>query len=123
MLDSLGCECKGKGGVLQVFKDSRVVLVGEKVNDLFAIKEVEMLKEAKVVSTLNLTKADLRHKRLSHISRKGLEALSKQGILPQEINNKLFVYEHCVLGKTRKQNFIKAQHTTIGLLDYIHSDL
>ena len=71
MLDSLGCEFKGKGEVFQVFMDSRVVLVGEKVNDLFIIKGVEMLKEANVVSTLNLTEVDLWHKRLSHISQKG----------------------------------------------------
>ena len=82
MLDSLGYEYKGKGGGFQDFMDSRVVLVGEKVNDLFIIKEVEMLKEANVVSALNLAEVDLWRKRLSHISQKGLEALSKQGILP-----------------------------------------
>ena len=72
MLDSLGCEFKGKGEVFQVFMDSRVVLVGEKVNDLFIIKGVEMLKEANVVGfAVNVTKSDLWHKKLSHISQKG----------------------------------------------------
>ena len=45
---------KGKDGVFEVLKDSRVVLVGEKVNDLFIIKGVEMLKEANIVSAPNL---------------------------------------------------------------------
>ena len=38
MLDSLGCEYKGKCGVFQVFMGSKLVLVGEKVNDLFIVK-------------------------------------------------------------------------------------
>ena len=82
MLASLGCEYKGKGGVFQVFMGSKEVLVGKKVNDLFIIKGVEMIEEANNVTSLNLTEADLWHKRLSHISKKGLEALFKQGILP-----------------------------------------
>ena len=60
---------------------------------------------------------------MSHISQKGLEALSKQGILPQDICNKLSFCEHCVLGKARKQSFTKAQHKTKRILDYIYSDL
>ena len=48
--------------------DCRVVLVEEKINDLLIIKWVEMLKEASVVSALNLTEFDIWHKRLSHIS-------------------------------------------------------
>lgn len=31
MLDSMGCEYKGKDGVLEVIKDSKDVLIGEKV--------------------------------------------------------------------------------------------
>ena len=41
------------------------------------LKRVEMLKEADVVSALNLTEANHWHKRLSHISQKSLDALSK----------------------------------------------
>ena len=44
MLDSQGCEYKGKGGVFQIFMDSKEILVGEKVNDLFIIKGVEMIR-------------------------------------------------------------------------------
>ena len=59
---------------------------------------------------MSLIEADLWHKRLSHINQKRLEALSKQDILPQEINNKLSFCKHCALGKARKQSFTKAQH-------------
>ena len=43
MLDPIGCEYKGKGGTLEVIKDSKVVMVGEKVNDLFVVEGVEMV--------------------------------------------------------------------------------
>ena len=107
MLDSLGCEYKGKGGVFRVFMGSKLVLVGEKVNDLFIIKGVEMIEEANTVLSLNPTEADLWHKRLSHISQMGCEALTKQGILPQNMCNKLSLCEHCVLGKTRSKVLLK----------------
>ena len=69
MLDSLGCEYKGKCGVFQVFMGSKEVLVGEKINDLFIIKGVEMIEETNAILAND--------KRLSHISQKGLEVLSK----------------------------------------------
>lgn len=67
MLDSLGCEYKRKGGVFEVLRDSKVVLVGENVNDIFIIKTIEMLNE---VSTSNLIEANLWQKILSHIDKK-----------------------------------------------------
>ncbi|XP_038885858.1 uncharacterized mitochondrial protein AtMg00300-like [Benincasa hispida] len=123
MLDSIGCECKGKGGVLEVIKDSKVVLVGEKVNDLCIMRGVEMMTSAYTVSSSNLTEADLWHKRLCHISEKGMQALSKQGILPKGISEHLSFCEHCILGKATRQSFTKSQHATKEVLDYVNSDL
>ena len=123
MLDSVGCEYKGKGGVLPIFMGPKEVLVGKKVNDMFIIKGVEMIEETNTVLSLNLTEADIWHKKRSHISQKRLEALSKQDILAQDICNKLSFCEHNVLGKARKQSFTKAQHITKGIRDYINSDL
>ena len=86
MLDCIGCEYKGKGGTLEVIKDSKIVMVGEKVNDLFVVKGVEMVNGAYSVNKTALTEAELWHKRLSHISLKCMQALSKQGVLPQGIS-------------------------------------
>lgn len=77
MLDSIWCEYRGKEGVLEVLKDSKVVLVGEKVNDLYIVRSVEMLNETHTVTTSDLIEADIWHKRLTHISPKDLEALLK----------------------------------------------
>lgn len=117
MLDFMGCEYKGKCGVFEVIQYSKVVLIGKKVNDLYIVRRVEMLNEAYTITEIVLTEVDQWHKRLSNISSKGMQTLSRQGILPQGIN------EHCVIGKATRHNFTKAQHTTKGILDYVHSSL
>lgn len=108
MLDSIECEYKGKGEVFEVIKDSKIVLVGERVNDLYVVRGVEMLNGAYTIAKTILTEVDLWHKRLSHISSKGMEALSKQGILPEGICEQLSFCEHYVMGKTIKHSFTKA---------------
>ncbi|XP_038880520.1 uncharacterized mitochondrial protein AtMg00300-like [Benincasa hispida] len=69
------------------------------------------------------TEDELWHKRLSHISVKGLQVLSKQGILPKGFGNNLKFCEHCILGKATRQDFPKGQHTTKDIFEYVHSDL
>ena len=59
MLDSMGCEYKGKGGVLNVIKDSKLVLIREKVNDLYVVRDVEMLNGAYTITETILTEGDL----------------------------------------------------------------
>ena len=34
-----------------------------------------------------------------------------------------YPFEHCVIGKSTRHSFTKAQHTTKEILDYVHSDL
>lgn len=41
MLDSIGCEYSGHDGTLEVRKNSRIVLVGEKVNGLYVVKDID----------------------------------------------------------------------------------
>ncbi|XP_038891593.1 uncharacterized protein LOC120080985 [Benincasa hispida] len=41
ILDTIGCECRGKDGILEVIKDSK--MVGEKVNDLYIVRGVKMM--------------------------------------------------------------------------------
>ena len=72
MLDHIGCEYKGKGGTLEVIKDSKVVMVRQKMNDLFVVRGEAMVNGAYTVDKPNLIEADVWHKRLSHISQKGM---------------------------------------------------
>ncbi|KAA0059756.1 Retrovirus-related Pol polyprotein from transposon TNT 1-94 [Cucumis melo var. makuwa] len=123
MLDSIGCEYKGSVRRFEIFKDSKIVLGGTKINGLFHIKEVSMNHVVLIVSNDKLTEGDLWHIRLSRISGKGLKILSEQGIIPKGVAEKLSFCEHCVVGKSTRQSFQKADHNTKDILDYIHSNL
>ena len=57
------------------------------------------------------------------MSERGLAILSKQGLLDGAETCKLKFYETSVLGKQRKVKFNSGKHTTIEILEYIHSDL
>lgn len=83
MLDSIGCTYGGSDGTIEVKKDSKTVLTGIKINGLYVIQDVQMVQSALVVSEKGMTSSDYWHKRLSHISAKGLQILAKHGILPQ----------------------------------------
>ena len=123
MLDSVGCEYKGSARRFEILKDSKVVLVGLRINGLFLIKEVSMNHAALTISNDMLTERDSWHRRLSHISGKGLKVLSEQGILHKGVTEKLSFCKLCVVGKSIRQSSQKANHNKKAILDYIHSDL
>ncbi|XP_031741722.1 uncharacterized protein LOC116403917 [Cucumis sativus] len=112
MLDSIGCEYKDSVGRFEILKDSKVVLACLRINGLFLIKEVSMNPTALIVSNDMLTEGNLWHKRLSHISGKGLKMLSEQRILPKGVAEMLSFCEHCVVGKSIRQSIQKADHNT-----------
>ncbi|KAL5538315.1 hypothetical protein UlMin_045684 [Ulmus minor] len=68
-------------------------------------------------------KAMLWHNRLGHISEKGLQVLSKQGLLEGDQFNNLEFCEHCVMGKQHRLSFKVAVHRSKGILDYAHADI
>ncbi|KAK3006060.1 hypothetical protein RJ639_016678 [Escallonia herrerae] len=61
--------------------------------------------------------------RLGHMSKKGMDVLSKQGLLGSKKIGKLNFCEHCVFRKQCRVKFSRAIHITKGSVDYIHSDL
>lgn len=60
---------------------------------------------------------------MTHISTKGLEELSKQGLLPKGLFEQVKIYEHCIMGKAKRNSFTKAYHTTKEIMDYVNSNL
>ena len=56
------------------------------------------------------------------MSERGMQILSKEGLLGGYKINDLEFYEHCIFGKLHRTKFPKAVHSTKGTLDYIHSD-
>ncbi|KAH9779137.1 Integrase catalytic domain-containing protein [Citrus sinensis] len=63
------------------------------------------------------------HLRLGHMSVKGLKELEKQGVLGNDKIEELDFCEDCVFGKSTRHSFKHSTSKSIGILDYIHSDL
>ena len=79
-----------------------------------------------VVTTTHVKEEDITklwHMRLGHMSQKGLELLSKRGLLYGQRISKVDFCEHCALGKQKRSTFGTMIHRTQGILDYIHSDV
>ncbi|XP_038904349.1 uncharacterized mitochondrial protein AtMg00300-like [Benincasa hispida] len=123
MLDSIDCEYKGKEGYCEVLKNTKPILRGVKINGVYIVQGVQKMHSTLVVIQKQPTEGNLWHKRLPHINAKGLQALANRGILPKGIHQSLSFCEHCVTGKATRQSFVKAQHTTKAILNYVHSDL
>ena len=70
-----------------------------------------------------LSKIELWHMRLGHVSEKGLIELAKQELLCGDRVEKLKFCEHCVYGKASIAKFNVGLQTTKGTLDYVHADL
>ncbi|KAH9698599.1 hypothetical protein KPL71_024065 [Citrus sinensis] len=63
------------------------------------------------------------HLRLGHMSIKGLKELEKQGVLGKDKIEELDFCEDCVFGKSTRHSFKHSTSKSIGIIDYIHSDL
>lgn len=60
---------------------------------------------------------------LGYLSDKRLIQLSKRGLLCGYKVIGIDLYKHCIVGKQNGVKFISSMHTTICILDYVHSDL
>ncbi|GKA08192.1 retrovirus-related pol polyprotein from transposon TNT 1-94 [Tanacetum coccineum] len=52
-----------------------------------------------------------------------LHELERRDVLENKGLGKLEFYENCVLGKSTRVSFGRGQHTTGGVIDYVHADL
>ncbi|RDX68445.1 hypothetical protein CR513_52569, partial [Mucuna pruriens] len=107
-------------GKWKLTKGNLVVDRGEKIPKLYWTKAL-VAKDS--VNAMDM-EASLWHRRLSHISEKRLNCLTKKDILPGLKNAKLEKYSHCMAGKQTRVSFKK--HTPsrkLELLELVHSDV
>ena len=122
-LDEEGYSYRAERGILKASKGSLVILKGDKRNGLYVLRGVTVTDEAACVASKICDKGSLWHKRLGHMSEKGLNELSKQNLLDGDQVNKIEFCENCILGKQHRLSFSTAQHTSKQTLEYVHSDL
>ena len=71
----------------------------------------------------DVDKAKLWNLRLGHMSAKGLQELSKRGLLCRDKVEELKFCENCIFGKTHIMKFERGLHKSKAVLDYAHSNL
>ena len=124
-LDKQGYNFSGNDGQLRVSKGALVVMKGKLQHGIYFLMGNSVM--GTVVVSRSLEQQDncteLWHRRLGHMSEKGLAVLSKQGLLDGAETGKLKFCETCVMGKQRRVKFSSGRHTSTGILEYIHSDL
>ncbi|CAA7393767.1 unnamed protein product [Spirodela intermedia] len=79
-----------------------------------------------VVASISMIEEDvtkLWHIKLGHICKKGINLLSKRGLLCGKSTSKVEFCEHCILGKHKSVSFQMTTHKTKSTIDYIHLDL
>ncbi|KAA0067607.1 retrotransposon protein, putative, Ty1-copia subclass [Cucumis melo var. makuwa] len=122
-LDRSGCTIKSENGVMKVTKGSLVKLRGTLRHGLYVLEGTTVSGSTAIASGKVTYMFMLWHNRLAHVSERGLQALSQQGLLEGVKNVELSFCEHCIMGKCTRVQFGKGKHTTKGILDYVHSDL
>ncbi|KAK3006561.1 hypothetical protein RJ639_015634 [Escallonia herrerae] len=124
-LNSNGCSYRAASRVMRIMKDALVVMKGLKQNSLYWLQCSTVTRAAAGASSSDIDSdtTELWHIPLGHMSERGMDVLSKQGLLGSKKTGKLDFYEHCVFEKQCRVKFSRAVNSTKNMVDYIHSDL
>ncbi|GAV58366.1 LOW QUALITY PROTEIN: gag_pre-integrs domain-containing protein, partial [Cephalotus follicularis] len=100
VLDSHGCKFTSENGIIKVLRSALVIMKGKKIDGLYQLQGNTLLGTAAVASSdKDANTSRLWHMRLGHMSERGLQILSKKGLLTGVKSGKLNFCEHCVYGK------------------------
>lgn len=122
MLEKSGCNYEGGDFKITFYKDGQKVISGKYANGLYYLQGSVTKGEANITEMSKST-TEIWHSRLGHMRSKNMKVLTKEGYLPKAEVGELEFCEGCVLGKSHKQSFPTAKHTTKGILEYVHTDL
>ena len=120
VLDDAGYDNHFSSGKWKLTKGNLVVAKGQKSSKLYWTKA---LVASDSVNAMDI-EASLWHRRLSHISEKGLNCLAKKDMLPGLKNVDLEKCSHCMIGKQTRVSFKKHPPSRKSdVLELVHSDV
>ena len=124
-LDKQGYNFSGKDGQIIVSKGALVVMKGKLQHGIYVMLGHSFQGTVSVSHSLeqHVDNTELWHRRLAHMSERGLAVLTKQGLLGGAVTGKLKFCESCVMGKKRRLKFCHGRHTSTEKFQYVHSDL
>ncbi|KAL0438177.1 UNVERIFIED_CONTAM: Retrovirus-related Pol polyprotein from transposon TNT 1-94 [Sesamum latifolium] len=122
-LEEEGLEGRWGKGIMKIMKGSLNVFKAKRKRNLYMCS----VKYDCFTASVSIDdKASLWHRRLGHISLKGLDLLHKDGLLPDKFKDLNFC-DDCVLGKQHKVHFPASPYpnspTSNDILDYVHADV
>jgi len=121
-LDDDGFYCFFGDGHWKITKGSLVVARGNKHSNLYSLQSSVSDDSVNVVE--KECASELWHKRLGHMSVKGIDYLAKKSKLSRVKEAKLDKCVHCLAGKQRRVSFMSHPPTRkSGPLELIHSDV
>uniref|UniRef100_A0A2N9EY29 CCHC-type domain-containing protein n=1 Tax=Fagus sylvatica TaxID=28930 RepID=A0A2N9EY29_FAGSY len=108
------------GGTWKITKGAMVVARGKKTSTLYMITSP---RDTIAVAEAG-TNTNLWHRRLGHMSEKGMKVLLSKGKLPELKSVEFDMCESCILGKQKKVSFLKGGRTPKSKeLELVHTDL
>lgn len=126
-LDSGGCKIVTWNGVKKVVRGSLIVMKGIHEGNLYALQGTTITEEIAVGASESggdpCECTELRHRRLGHMSEKGLDLLVKKDLLKNLKKPCMDFCEHCMYGKAHRIQFQPSKHRSRGILDYVHTDV
>lgn len=120
VLESKGFNFKSEKGIMNIFKNSRVIMRGFRDHSLYYLDGITVVGASKSNVHDN---AFLWHKRLGHVCERCVNELLKQNISKVSKGFKLEGCEQCVLGKVKKQPYGSSSFESKAPLEYVYSDL
>ena len=119
-LDDLGYKTEFANGSWKISKGAMTIAKGKKVGSLYLTEQ----KSGEALVSSESVDANLWHKRLGHISERGLKVLVTRQKLPKMKEAKLDFCEDCVLGKQSKVSFSTTPRAKkMEKLELVHTDL
>ncbi|KAK0601704.1 hypothetical protein LWI29_026705 [Acer saccharum] len=125
-VDDLGCKTQIENGILKIVRGVLVVMKAEKITSNLYMFKGETLQEADscVASRTHGEESTIIwHRKLGHISERGLKILSDQNLLPGLKSVNLPFCEHCVSSKQHRLKFSSSTARSKCILDLIYSDV
>ncbi|KAH9763605.1 hypothetical protein KPL70_001228 [Citrus sinensis] len=123
MLDSMRYCFKYENGGLKIIKGTEMIMKGVKKNGLYVLEWSSVPVSAVMPAVSDVDRTMLWHLRLSHMSIRGIQELSKQGLLCGDRIDELDFCENCIFDKAHRSKFPKGMHISKQPLDYVHADL
>ena len=121
-LDDEGYNNKFGDGIWKLTKGSLVVAKCKKTHTLYSMQG--KICKGVVNALQDDTSTELWHKRLGHMSEKGLQVLFKKELLPGLKGTHLKTCVHCLAGKQHRVSFHKnVASRKENILELIHSDV